>query len=164
MTTVICGHGNLKKTRRCTHYMYNMASHCSVCNLEVTDDGKHDAYDGQLVTPFYGVMSWPCDEFTGSHLSLYDVARGTNQLVTQSTRHTVKWRDELTIVSDGVVTSWPYFWPSIRHIQELCRRWWWRDRVTSWLVAGRPSVCHVCNAHASYSAGCNLSQCLYAIW
>jgi len=27
----------------------------------------------------------------------------------QSTRHTVKWCAELTIVSDGVVTSWPYF-------------------------------------------------------
>jgi len=34
---------------------------------------------------------------------------GTSQLVTQSTRHTVKWCDDLTVVSDGVVTSWPYF-------------------------------------------------------
>jgi len=30
--TVICGRGNLKETRRCT-YMYNVANHCSVCNL-----------------------------------------------------------------------------------------------------------------------------------
>jgi len=34
---------------------------------------------------------------------------GTSQLVTRSSRHTVKWRDELTVVSGGVVTSWPYF-------------------------------------------------------
>jgi len=30
---------------------------------------------------------------------------GTSQLVTRSTRHTVKWCAELTVVSDGVVTS-----------------------------------------------------------
>ena len=29
--------------------------------------------------------------------------------VTRSTRHTVKSCDELTVVSDGVVTSWPHF-------------------------------------------------------
>ena len=34
---------------------------------------------------------------------------GTRQLVTRSTRHIVKWCEELTVVSDGVVTSWPYF-------------------------------------------------------
>jgi len=33
------------------------------------------------------------------------VRTGTSQLVTRSTRHTVKWCDELTVVSDGVVTS-----------------------------------------------------------
>jgi len=29
---------------------------------------RHNAvrHDGQLVTPFYGVTSWPCDELTGS--------------------------------------------------------------------------------------------------
>jgi len=31
-------------------------------------------------------------------------ARGTSQLGTQSTRHTAEWCDELTVVSDGVVT------------------------------------------------------------
>jgi len=30
---------------------------------------------------------------------------GTSQLITRSTRHTIKWCDELTVVSDGVVTS-----------------------------------------------------------
>jgi len=32
---------------------------------------RHNAirHDGQLVTPFYGVTSWPCDELTGSRLS-----------------------------------------------------------------------------------------------
>jgi len=44
----------------------------------------------------------------------------------QSTRHTVKSCNELTVVSDGVVTSWPSFWPSIRPIQELRRRRWLR--------------------------------------
>ena len=39
MTTVICGRGNLKETRRCT-YMYNMTSYCSVCKIEVTDDSE----------------------------------------------------------------------------------------------------------------------------
>jgi len=34
---------------------------------------------------------------------------GTSQLVTRSTRHSVKWCDKLTVVSDGVVTSWQYF-------------------------------------------------------
>jgi len=34
---------------------------------------------------------------------------GTSQLVTRSTRHIVKSCDELTVMSDGVVTSWPYF-------------------------------------------------------
>ena len=31
---------------------------------------RHNAvrHDGQLVTPFYGVTSWPCDELTGSRL------------------------------------------------------------------------------------------------
>jgi len=55
--------------------MYNMASYCSVCNVEVTDDGaalecdellgqkvwstRHNAvkHDGQLGTSFYGVTS-----------------------------------------------------------------------------------------------------------
>jgi len=32
-------------------------------------------------------------------------SQGTSQLVTQSTRHTVKWCAELTVVSDGIVTS-----------------------------------------------------------
>ena len=31
--------------------------------------------------------------------------KGTSQLVTWSTRHTVKWCAELTVVSDGVVMS-----------------------------------------------------------
>ena len=52
---------NVKETRRCTH-VYNMASYYSVCNIEVTDDGKAlecdegqvKKYD-QLVTSFYGV-------------------------------------------------------------------------------------------------------------
>jgi len=34
---------------------------------------------------------------------------GTSQLFTRSTRHTVKSCDKLTVVSDSVVTSWPYF-------------------------------------------------------
>ena len=34
---------------------------------------------------------------------------GTSQLVTRSTCHIVKSCDELTVVSEGVVTSWPYF-------------------------------------------------------
>jgi len=33
----------------------------------------------------------------------------TSQLVTRWTRHTLKSCDELTVVSDGVVTSWPHF-------------------------------------------------------
>jgi len=33
----------------------------------------------------------------------------TSQLVTRSTRATIKSCDELTVVSDGVVMSWPYF-------------------------------------------------------
>jgi len=35
VTTVICGCENLKGTRH-----YNMASYCSVCNIEVTDVGE----------------------------------------------------------------------------------------------------------------------------
>jgi len=27
-------------------------------------------HDGRLITPFYGVTSWPCDELAGSHFSL----------------------------------------------------------------------------------------------
>jgi len=34
---------------------------------------------------------------------------GISQLITRSTRHTIKSCDELTVVSDGVATSWPYF-------------------------------------------------------
>jgi len=33
------------------------------------------------------------------------ISRGTSQLVTWSTRHTVKSCDELTVVSEGFVTS-----------------------------------------------------------
>jgi len=39
VTSVIYGRGNLKEMRHCTH-MYNMASYCSVCNIEVTDNGE----------------------------------------------------------------------------------------------------------------------------
>ena len=38
----------MKETRRCT-YMYNMASYCSVCNIEVTDDGETLECDECLV-------------------------------------------------------------------------------------------------------------------
>jgi len=38
---------------------------------------------------------------------------GNSQLVT------VKSCDELTGMFDGIMTSWPTFWPSIRRIQEL---------------------------------------------
>jgi len=57
------------------YYMYNIASYCSVCNIEVTDDGEalecDECYvkklrssrdnavthDSQLITRFYGVTS-----------------------------------------------------------------------------------------------------------
>jgi len=35
----IYGRGNLKETRHCTH-TYSMASYCSVCNIEVSDNSK----------------------------------------------------------------------------------------------------------------------------
>ena len=64
---------------------------------------------------------------------------GTSQLVRRSTRHTIKSCDELTVVSDGVVTSWVDcpFWPSIRPIQELRRRQWLRYCT---LAISMPSV------------------------
>jgi len=37
------------------------------------------------------------------------IKKGTSQLVTRSTRHTIQWCAELTVVSDGVVTSWLHF-------------------------------------------------------
>jgi len=66
--------------------MHNRVSYCSVCNIEVTDDGKALECDeccvkmysqlvtmpsdnGQLVIRFYSVISWPCDELTGSRFS-----------------------------------------------------------------------------------------------
>jgi len=88
VTTSICGCGNLKETKRCT-YMYNLASYCSECNIEVTDNNKDleceymrqmlgqrvrstrpnaVRHDVQLVTPFYGATCWPCDELNGSQL------------------------------------------------------------------------------------------------
>jgi len=47
---------------------------------------------------------------------------GTSQLVMGSTRHTVKSCDELTVMSDGIVTSWP----STCCIQELHHGRWLR--------------------------------------
>jgi len=38
-------------------------------------------------------------------MKLKQVNQGASQVVTWSTGHTVKWCDEMTVVSDGVVTS-----------------------------------------------------------
>ena len=39
------------------------------------------------------------------HPCRYCEHRGTSQLVTWSTRHSIKWCDELTVVCDAIVTS-----------------------------------------------------------
>ena len=46
--------------------------------------------------------------FTSCNKSQFSIKRAS-QLITQSTRHTLKSRDELTVMSDGIVTSGPYF-------------------------------------------------------
>jgi len=54
------GRGNLKETRRCT-FMYNMASHCSMCNLEVTDDGEAVECDECWVKKYGQLVTTPSD-------------------------------------------------------------------------------------------------------
>jgi len=83
VTTVICGRWNLKETRRCTlhaqhgkslqrvqswsHQQWRSSWMWQMLGQKVRST-RHNAvrHDGQLVTPFYGVTSWPCDELTGS--------------------------------------------------------------------------------------------------
>jgi len=87
---------------------------------------------------------------------------GTNHLVTRSTRHTVKSCDELTVMSDGVVTSWPYFlstWTHV-HVRYLLSP----VRLSSVCL----SVCLsclsvVCNIRAPYSGSSNFQQYFYGI-
>jgi len=80
---VICGRGNLKEARRCTlnvqrgksvqrvqswsHQRRQSSRMWRMLDQKVWST-RHNAvsHDGQLVTPFYGVTSWPCDELTGS--------------------------------------------------------------------------------------------------
>jgi len=49
-----------------------------------------------------------CGHWAQPKMKLKQVNQGASQLVTRSTGHTVKWCDELTVVSNGVVTTWPY--------------------------------------------------------
>jgi len=99
VTTVICDRGNLKETRHCT-YMFNTASHrrrqsswmWRMLGQKVWST-HHNAvrHDGQLVTQFYNVTSWPCDELTGSFTQL------------------IKWggqRPRSALVRDG--TGWDF--------------------------------------------------------
>jgi len=65
VTTVICGRGNLNETRRCT-FVYNMASYCIVCNLEVTDDGKALECDEHEVKKYGQLVTTPSDTTVNS--------------------------------------------------------------------------------------------------
>ena len=58
MTTVICGRGNLKEM---TLHMYNMASYCSMCNIEVTDDGEALECDECWVKKYGQLVTMPCN-------------------------------------------------------------------------------------------------------
>jgi len=46
--------------------MYNMASHCSVCNLEVTDDGKALECDECEVKKYSQLVTMPSDTTVNS--------------------------------------------------------------------------------------------------
>jgi len=59
------GGGNLKETRRCT-YMYNMASYCSVYNIEVTDDGEALECDECYVKTYGQLVTTPSDTTVNS--------------------------------------------------------------------------------------------------
>jgi len=86
-------------------------------------------------------------------------APGNSQLVTWSTRHTVKSCDELTVVSDDVVTSWLSFLSSIRHIQKLRHHQWLRYCT---LAASKPSV--LSTVSGRYLTGVQIKQELSSSW
>jgi len=52
----------------CVTLMYTADSQRQITLLQKAWSTRHNAvkHDGQLVTRFYGVKSWPCDELTGS--------------------------------------------------------------------------------------------------
>jgi len=84
MTTFICGRWNLKETRRCT-YMYNMASYCSVCNIEVIDDSEALECDKYQVKKYGQLVTTPSDTTVNSahHFTVWQVDRVTSWLVPQ---------------------------------------------------------------------------------
>jgi len=51
----------------------------------------------------------------------------------QSTRHIVKSCDELTVVFDGIGTSWPYFWPVTGQLADCQLADW---RLADWTSRG----------------------------
>jgi len=89
----------LRGTSRCGKNKASAAieSWCVDCTLEQPPlPWNHRSLCTRCVFDVYMCL-WSC------------MRTGTSQLVTRSSRHTVKSCDELTVVSDGVVTSWLYF-------------------------------------------------------
>ena len=77
--TVLNTHGVI--TAICVTLMYTADSRSlrQITLLLKARSTRHDAvkHDGQLVTRFYDVTSWPCDELTGSWLNMSNPTKHT---------------------------------------------------------------------------------------